>query len=122
MAKVGLARPVLCVTWRQFRLLSANPAVINVGLAASTNATSAHVVAIGQPPTASGKRPLFALNPDQAERCEMLREVVRHAGDIYQDAAEWLRRVNRSTMFAGKPPITLMVAEGRGGSRPCCAT
>ena len=44
----------------------------------------------------------------------MLREVVRHAGDIYQDAAEWLRRVNRSTMFAGKPLITLMVAEGRG--------
>jgi uncharacterized protein (DUF2384 family) len=70
---------------------------------------------IGQPPSASGKRPRFALNPDQAERLEMLREVDRHATDIYQDAGEWLRRPNQTTMFAGMPPITLMAQEGREG-------
>jgi uncharacterized protein (DUF2384 family) len=70
---------------------------------------------IGQPPSASGKRPRFALNPDQAERLEMLREVDRHATDIYQDAGEWLRRPNQTTMFAGMPSITLMAQEGREG-------
>jgi uncharacterized protein (DUF2384 family) len=70
---------------------------------------------IGQPPSASSKRPRFALTPDQTERLEMLREVDRHATDIYQDAGEWVRRVNRSTMFAGKPPIAPMVQEGREG-------
>jgi hypothetical protein len=64
---------------------------------------------------ASGKRPRFALNPDQAERLEMLREVDRHATDIYQDAGQWLRRPNQTTMFAGMPPIALMAQEGREG-------
>jgi hypothetical protein len=64
---------------------------------------------------ASGKRPRFALNPDQAERLEMLREVDRHAIDIYQDAAGWLQRVNRSTMFGGRSPVAYMACEGRGG-------
>jgi uncharacterized protein (DUF2384 family) len=70
---------------------------------------------VGQPPSASGKRPRFALNPDQAERLEMLREVDRHATDIYQDAGQWLRRPNQTTMFAGMPPIALMAQEGREG-------
>jgi uncharacterized protein (DUF2384 family) len=70
---------------------------------------------VGQRPSASGKRPRFALDPEQAERLGMLLEIDRHATDIYQDAGEWVRRVNRSTMFAGMPPIALMAAEGREG-------
>ncbi len=70
---------------------------------------------IGQPASASGKRPRFALNPDQADRLGMLREVDHHATDIYQDAGEWLRRPIQTTMFAGMPPITLMAQEGREG-------
>jgi uncharacterized protein (DUF2384 family) len=70
---------------------------------------------IGQPSSASGKRPRFALNPDQAERLELLREVDRHATDIYQDAAGWLRRVSRSTMFGGRSPVDYMAREGRRG-------
>jgi hypothetical protein len=72
---------------------------------------------IGQPPRASGKRPRFALNPDQAERLELLREVDRHATDIYQDAAGWLQRVNRSTMFGGRSPVDYMAGEGREALR-----
>jgi hypothetical protein len=45
----------------------------------------------------------------------MLREVDRHATDIYQDVGEWVQRVNRTTMFVGMPSITLMAAEGREG-------
>jgi uncharacterized protein (DUF2384 family) len=71
---------------------------------------------IGQPLSASGKRPWFALNPEQAGRLEMLREIDRHATDIYQDAGEWLRRPNQTTMFAGMPPIILMAQEGREGT------
>lgn len=71
---------------------------------------------IGQLPSASGERPGFALNPDQADRLGMLREVDRHAIDIYQDAGEWLRRPNQTTMFAGMPPITLTAQEGREGT------
>jgi uncharacterized protein (DUF2384 family) len=70
---------------------------------------------IGQPPSASGKRPRFALNPDQAERLALLREVDRHATDIYQDAAGWLQRVNRSTMFGGRSPVDYMARKGREG-------
>ena len=70
---------------------------------------------IDHAPGASDKRPRFALTSEQAERLDLLREIDRHAADIYDDAGEWLRRPNRSTMFSGKPPVFLMATEGREG-------
>jgi hypothetical protein len=70
---------------------------------------------IDQAPSASGKRPEFALTTDQAERLEMLREIDRHAGDVYQEAGGWLRRSNPSLVFAGLSPLAYMIRDGRDG-------
>jgi uncharacterized protein (DUF2384 family) len=75
---------------------------------------------IGQPASASGKRPRFALNLDQAERLELLRDVDRHATDIYQDAAGWLQRANGSTMFGGRSPVDYMEVTAGEALRQCC--
>jgi hypothetical protein len=70
---------------------------------------------IDRPPSASGKRPQFALSTDQAERLDLLREIDLYASGVYQEAGGWLRRSNPSPIFAGLSPLAYMIRDGRDG-------
>lgn len=70
---------------------------------------------IDQAPNASGKRPRFALSIDQVARLSLLSEIDRHAGALYRDPGEWLRRPNRSAVFNGRSPLDHMLRWGVAG-------
>ena len=69
----------------------------------------------GPPLTSTGKRPRFRLTGEQVERFILLRELDRHAADIFGDPATWLARSNRAAPFSARTPLEHMLRNGRHG-------
>jgi uncharacterized protein (DUF2384 family) len=69
----------------------------------------------GPPLTGTGKRPRFRLTGEQVERFTSLREIDRHAVDIFGEAATWLARSNPAAVFSGRTPVEHMLCNGRRG-------
>jgi uncharacterized protein (DUF2384 family) len=68
----------------------------------------------GPPLTGTGKRPRFRLTGEQAERFALLRQIDRHATDIFGSTTNWLGRANPPA-FSGHTPLEHMLRNGRRG-------
>jgi hypothetical protein len=64
--------------------------------------------------TKTGKRPRFRLTGEQVERFTLLRQIDRHAADVFGSAAKWLARAGTAA-FAGRTPLA-----AHSASRRCC--
>ena len=69
----------------------------------------------GPPLTGTGKRPRFQLTGEQVERFNLLREIDRHAVDIFGTASAWLARSNPAPAFSGRTPLEHMLGNGARG-------
>ena len=63
----------------------------------------------------AGKRPRFALTSEQAHRLTHLLTIDRLLTDLFGEAAPWLKRPHRSTLFNGKKPLDFIIQEGQRG-------
>ena len=64
--------------------------------------------------TKTGKRPRFRLTGEQVERFTLLRQIDRHAVDVFGSAVKWLARTG-TPAFAGRTPLEHMLRHGRTG-------
>ena len=51
---------------------------------------------------------------EQVDRFTLLRQIDRHAGDVFGSAAKWLARAG-TPAFAGRTPLEHMLRRGRRG-------
>ena len=70
-----------------------------------------------QAPSASGKRPRFALSAEQAERLALLREIDQQATETYQDAGAMAAKVEQQHLVRSAHTARSHGAGGQGWDR-----